>query len=141
MFGSHKKPHYLVWNILSHPLSGGIRRLIPVVASTPLAMNLTLCLCSAEANGWVLLFWWSLSFKFLGDFLVGDLRLFHWGLQFAGYGFGMLSNCFFYRNALKDCFPFGFFALDGLVMREMLQIFWVDIGCCVLRFRRTVELL
>ena len=66
-------------------------------------------------------FWRSLSFKFLGNFLVIDLRLFHRGLN-------VLGKCFLYCNALIDCFPFGFFALDDLVMREMLQIFWVIIG-------------
>lgn len=95
MFALHKKPHYLVGDILSHPLGGGVRRLIPGVASTPLAMTFTVGLCSAEANGWVLLFWWSLSFKFLGSFLVIDLRLFHRGL-FIEWGLNMLSNCFLY---------------------------------------------
>jgi len=85
----------LVWNILSHPLSGGVRRLIPGVANTPLGMTLTLGLCLAEANGWVLLFWGSLSFEFLGNFLVIDLRFFHWGL-FVGRGFGVQGNCFLY---------------------------------------------
>jgi hypothetical protein len=65
---------YLVWKIFPHPLTGSRRRLISGFSSTPLAMGFTVRLCSAEAKGWVLLFQWGLSFKFLGDFLLINLR-------------------------------------------------------------------
>jgi hypothetical protein len=58
-------------------------------------MSFTISLCSAEANGRVLLLWWDLSFKLLGNFLVINLRLFRWGL-FVGWRFSVLSKCFLY---------------------------------------------
>jgi len=59
-------------------------------------MRFTLSLCFAKANGWVLLFWWEQSFKFLGDFLLINLRFFRWGLLVVGFGFSVLGNCFLY---------------------------------------------
>lgn len=87
--------HYLVWKILPHLLGGGVRRLIAAVARTPLAMSFTLRLGFSEANRWVLLLWWDLSFKFLGNFRLIDLRFVCWGL-FAGCGFSVLGKCFLY---------------------------------------------
>jgi len=61
-------------------------------------MSFAVGLCSAEANGWVLLFWWGLSFKFPGEFLVKTLHFYHWGvLVVVGCRwFSMLGKCFFY---------------------------------------------
>jgi hypothetical protein len=61
-------------------------------------MGCTLRLCSAEAKGWVLLFWWGLSFKFLGVFLLINFCSFVWGMLVVGCGrrFNVLSKCFLY---------------------------------------------
>jgi hypothetical protein len=59
----------------------------------------------------------------------------------CGRGFIVLGKCILYGDTLKDCFSFGFFTLDGLMMSEMFKIFCVNIGRCFLGFRRAVVLL
>lgn len=108
-------------------------------------MSFTFRLCSAEASGWVLLFWWGLSFKFLGDFLIIDFHTSGWKMLVvrcgSGRGFNVLGKCFLYRDTLKDRFSFGFLTLDNRMMGEMLNVFCVNIGRCFLGFRRAVVLL
>ena len=95
-------------------------------------MGFTLGLCLAEANGWVLLFWRSLSFESLGNFLISFRRL---GLRGCGF---VLGERLLHRDTLVGCFEFGFFELDGIVMYKMLYIFGVVISRRFLCFWRTM---
>ena len=53
----------------------------------------------------------------------------------------VLRDHFFHGNALVLGLAFGFFVLDLLVMREVLEVLWVDVGLLGLGLRRGVELL
>ncbi len=103
-------------------------------------MSIALFLCLAESYRRVLLFQRDLSFIFLGDFLVLSSRVPSWRF-FGDHRFLMLSECFLYSDALKLCFALGFFALDSVMLREMLDILRVVVRLIGLRFRGVVELL
>jgi hypothetical protein len=103
-------------------------------------MRIALGLCLAESYGRILLCQWILSFIFLGDFLALGSRVLSWGLV-GDLRLLMLSECFLYSDALKLCFALSIFALDSVVLREMLDIFRVVVRVIGLRFRGVVELL
>ena len=103
-------------------------------------MRIALSLCLAESYGRILLCQWDLSFIFLGGFLAFSRRVLSWGLV-RDLRLLMLSECFLYGDALELCFALGFFALDSVVLREMLEILRVVVRFIGLRFRGVVELL
>ena len=58
-----------------------------------------------------------------------------------GFIFGLvLGEGFFDRDTLKFSFALGFPTFDGFVVREMLEVLWVDVGLFRLGFRRRVVL-
>lgn len=103
-------------------------------------MRIALSLCLAESYGRILLRQWDLSFIFLGGFLALSSWVLSWGLV-RGLRLLVLSERFLHGDALELCFALGFFALDSVVLREMLEILRVVVRFIGLRFRGVVELL